>query len=67
MVRVKSTHVKHVSAYADYELENGILLFSTDWNGEIYGTGFDPINESDDKNEYRPVYENEEVVGFDTI
>lgn len=40
----------------DYELENGIQLFAEDWNGEIYGNGWNPNEEKNTGYEYRPVY-----------
>lgn len=54
----------------DFELENGILLFTNDWNGEIYGTGFNPRTKENDGNHYKPVYkeisEDEfEIIGFE--
>lgn len=54
MLLIKDTHVMHVSSYADYELEDGTLLFEQDWNGELYRNGW-----KDEKNtnyEYVPVY-----------
>lgn len=56
MLLIKNENVKYVSSVADYELENGLLLFEEDWNGEIYSKGFDPKNEKEINNEYKPVY-----------
>lgn len=54
MLLVKRDHVKYVSSYADYELEDGTLLFEQDWNGEVYGNGW---KDGKDTNcEYKPVY-----------
>jgi hypothetical protein len=47
---------KHKDNLADYELENGILLFEEDWNTEIYRNGYDTINNCDSNKEYKPVY-----------
>lgn len=56
MLLIKETSVKWVSSYADYKLENGVLLFDMDWNGEIYRNGFDSISEKETNIEYKPVY-----------
>ena len=40
----------------DYELENGILLFSKDWNGEAYIRGFDPNSKEWNNDSFRAVY-----------
>lgn len=54
MLLIKEKNVKHVSSTADYELEDGTLLFEEDWNGEIYGNGW---KDGKDTNiEYKPVY-----------
>ena len=50
----------------DYALENEILLFEDDWNGEIYRNGFDIKTEKVVKNCYRPVYsDNFKIIGFE--
>lgn len=54
MLLIKNKNVKYVSSYADYELEDGTLLFEQDWNGEIYRNGFKDAK--DTNYEYRPVY-----------
>lgn len=54
MLLIKDTHVMHVSSYADYELEDGTLLFEQDWNGELYRNGWK--DEKDTNYEYVPVY-----------
>ena len=56
MLKIIDKHVKYVSSYADYKLENGVLLFGEDWNGEIYGNGFDEEKEKITGFEYKPVY-----------
>ena len=54
MLLVKNQNVKKVNSYADYELEDGTLLFEQDWNGELYGNG---LKKSKNTNcEYKPVY-----------
>lgn len=69
---LKITNYSH-SFYnnVDFELENGILLFEKDWNGEIYGTGFNPGTGKDDGLRYIPIYDElkndqYEIVGFET-
>lgn len=54
MLLVKNQHVKYVSSFADYELEDGTLLFDVDWNEEIYKNGLK--DEKDTNHEYKPVY-----------
>lgn len=56
MLLIKEAPKKWGNSYADYELENGILLFDEDWNGEIYGNGYDPKNECETNTEYIPIY-----------
>lgn len=51
---IKNENIDHVSSKADYELEDGTLLFEEDWNGEIYRNGWK--NEKDTNKEYKPVY-----------
>lgn len=54
MLKIRNRNVEHVSSHADYELEDGTLLFEMDWNGEIYGNGW---KDGKDTNcEYRPIY-----------
>jgi hypothetical protein len=53
MLKIKETKQ---NSLADYELENGILLFEKDWNTEIYRNGYDTINNCDSNKEYKPVY-----------
>lgn len=66
MLKIKNRSVKHISSHADYELEDGTLLFEQDWNGEIYGNGLK--NEKDTNKEYRPVYRFEvDNVDIDTL
>lgn len=54
MLLIKRKHVEYVSSYADFELEDGTLLFETDWNGELYRNGWK--NNKDTNCEYKPVY-----------
>lgn len=70
MLKIKNENVNWVGYLADYELENGILLFDSDWNGEIYREGFDPKTKKNNGRYYRPVYkevdEDEfEIIGFE--
>ena len=72
MIKIKEKNVKWVSSTADYELENGVLLFSKDWNGEIYGNGFDKENKIETNKEYKPIYkeiakEEFEIIGFEEL
>ena len=54
MLLIKSENVDYISSKADYELEDGTLLFEEDWNGEIYRNGWK--DEKDTNKEYKPVY-----------
>lgn len=54
MILIKNRNVEYVSSYADFELEDGTLLFDQDWNGEIYRNGWK--NEKNTNCEYKPVY-----------
>lgn len=56
MLLIKNENFERVGHKVDYELENGVLLYEIDWNGEIYRNGFDPINEKDTNKSYKPVY-----------
>ncbi len=50
MIAVKNTNVYS----ADFELEDGTLLFEKDWNGIVYRNGW-----KDEKNtniKYKPIY-----------
>ena len=54
MLLIKNRNVEYVSSFADFELEDGTLLFAQDWNGELYRNGW---REGKDTNcEYKPVY-----------
>ena len=54
MLLIKEKNVEYVSSYADYELEDGTLLFNEDWNGEVYRNGWK--DNKDTNCQYRPVY-----------
>lgn len=54
MLKIKERNVKYVNSIADYELEDGTLLFEEDWNGKIYRNGWK--DEKDTNKEYKPVY-----------
>lgn len=58
MLKIKRTNPQ---CGADYELENGDLLYTIDWNGERY--------EISDGTYWRPVYAEEENGngGFDIV
>ena len=56
MLLIKNKNFKTNGNMVDYELENGVLLYSNDWNGEIYGNGFNSENTENTNCEYKPVY-----------
>lgn len=55
MLKIVNKNIKINNHIFDYELENGVLLHNTDWNGEIYHIG---------NTEYKPIY-NFEVNNID--
>ena len=60
MVKIKNKNFKRVGHWVDFELENGVLLYGEDWNGEVYRTGFDEKNGKDNNYNYRPIYKFEQ-------
>lgn len=56
MLLIEDEHGKWVNSFYDYRLENGILLFEQDWNGEIYMEALDSKTEKIIKKSYKPVY-----------
>jgi hypothetical protein len=77
MLKIKERNVKNsIGHEVDYILENGVELYSIDWNGEIYSQGYlrkDKFQLGENLNySYRPVYkeigEDEfELLGFEEI
>lgn len=59
MIKIINRNFKRVDSWVDYELENGILLYEEDWNGEIYRTGYDEKKEKDSQYSYRPIFKYE--------
>lgn len=57
MLQIKNTYVKYVNSFADFQLEDGTLLFEKDWNGIVYRNGWK--NEQNTNNEYKPIYKYE--------
>ena len=59
MLRIKETNPTYG---ADYELENGDILYAMDWNGERYeisnGTYWTPVYQEVDEDEF-------EIIGFE--
>ena len=67
MLNIKNEMVKVNGHWFDYELENGVLLHESEWNGEVYTVKTD-CGEA----VYRPVYSEEEnnnggydIIGFE--
>ena len=68
MIGIKEYIVYEFGNWFDFELENGILLHSTEWNGDGY-------IKLEDKEEiiYKPIYKkinnskNRMIVGFERI
>lgn len=56
MKKVVNKNVQFNETKADYELENGILLFSGDWNGECYREGYSINDKGCINHEFVPVY-----------
>lgn len=40
MLKIKAEHVEWMDTMFDYELENGQLLHTSEWNGEEYVTRY---------------------------
>lgn len=64
MLKIKKECVNVNGHWFDYELENGVLLHATEWNGENY-----TVKEKDREIVYKPIYANKPNVndGFDVI
>lgn len=56
MLLIKNNGGKYVGANYDYELENGLLLFCDDWNGEAYLRALDPKTDEWNNNSFKAVY-----------
>lgn len=72
MLRIAEKDVVHLGYLVDYKLENGVLLYDMDWNGERYNEGFDPRLVRNTGMAYLPIYvevaEDEfEIVGFEEM
>ena len=78
MLKIKAEHVEWMDTMFDYELENGQLLHTSEWNGEEYVTRYkwngDEFVEAGEVLSYRPVYnvinegtedEEWEIIGFE--
>lgn len=64
MLKIKNENIKVNGHWFDYELENGVLLHESEWNGEIY-----TVKTKSGEETYRPVYAEEENEngGFDIV
>ncbi len=60
MIKVKNINVNFNGSIFDYELENGLLLHSSNWNTELYSEALDSKTGKIIKNEYKPIYKYEE-------
>jgi hypothetical protein len=67
MINIKNENVERTGHWFDYELEDGMLLHNSEWNGENY-----TVKENGAEVEYWPVYtdkpnENDgyDIVGFE--
>lgn len=57
MLIVKEKNYKYIDGIiADYRLENDILLFEKDWNGEVYKRGLNLKNKQIINDEFKPIY-----------
>lgn len=66
MLEILDDHVLVNSHYFDYELEDGTLLHSSEWNGEVYTVK----NKDGSEIRYFPVYnqiddDEYEIIGFE--
>lgn len=69
MIKIKNKDIKVNGHWFDYELEDGTMLHSSEWNGEEY-----IIAENNVEITYRPIYTEEEnsnggydIIGFENI
>ena len=67
MLKIKNESVKVNGHWFDFELENGVLLHESEWNGEVY-----TVKVKGGEVVYRPVYSEEEndnggydIIGFE--
>lgn len=65
MLEILDDNVLVNSHYFDYELEDGTLLHSSEWNGEVYTVK----NKDGSETRYFPVYnqidDEYEIIGFE--
>ena len=66
MLEILDDNVLVNSHYFDYELEDGTLLHSSEWNGEVYTVK----NKAGSETRYFPVYnqiddDEYEIIGFE--
>lgn len=64
MITIAKVNPVSVFTMYDYELENGEMLHSSDWNGEVY-----TVKRDGGEVTYRPVYADEpnENDGYDIV
>lgn len=63
MITIKNQNVSVVGHPIDYELENGVLLHQTEWNGECYTVAENGVEVS-----YSPVFRfQEEGIDIDAL
>lgn len=51
----------------DYILEDETYLYEMDWNTSCYRQGYDYKKGKDIKHEFYPVYEDGEIIGFNSL
>lgn len=56
MILIKNENVKYDHERYDYELENGLLLNSHDWNGDAYIRAFDKNKGSYNNSTFKPIH-----------
>ena len=60
MIEIKKKNFERLGHEVDFELENGVLLFKNDWNGEIYAEGYNEKEEKVVNSALKPIYRFEE-------
>jgi hypothetical protein len=66
MLKIKRENFEETGHRFDYELENGVLLHKSEWNGETY-----TVKENGKEITYRPIQTHNEaddtwtIIGFD--
>lgn len=62
-MKIKNKNIKKYGSYFDFELEDGTLLHTMDWNGEVY-----TVKKNGEEITYKPIYKFEiDDIDLDSI